>query len=339
MRKKAFGDRLAAIDKGEQTGKELSDEVFELRRGISRTPERRVLPEPGERRKPFSFTVDLGFEFDDNVSLINTGQTSLFIPPLDTDRRDGRFVVNANLDWRPIQKGALGAGLRLNAFQSAHFDEDEFDYSMGTVSPYIEWKQGPFTADLHPFWTYTGLGGSSYESHVGLGISGTWRQADWTYTQVFWRFARRAVFLETVNNATDRDGTLNDLGVYQTIDIAKLGLRLYGGFEHHWERTTGNDYDYDAPKLVVGAGLWLPLDIYGSFEYSFLHEDYQHPNSADNFQDERDDRRNAYTVRLAKSLHKNVDVYVEYRHMHNVSNLNSFTFKSNVLATGIIISF
>ena len=57
VRKKAFADRLAAIDKGEQTGKELSDEVFELRRGISRTPERRVLPEPGEQRKPFSVTV------------------------------------------------------------------------------------------------------------------------------------------------------------------------------------------------------------------------------------------------------------------------------------------
>ena len=336
IRKEAFQTHLAKIDTTQGSGADMSRSILDLRTGKGGALAKRQVSRAKDKR--LSATLDVHVEFDDNVAMANASLDDLYVPPRTNDRRDERLVLSGRVDWRASQWGALGTGLRLDLFQSAHADEDQFDYTMATVTPYLEWENGPLTVDLHPSYAVSRLGGDSYENQIGAGVSITYRETDWTHTLLFHRYARREVSLPATP-ASDRDGDQHKMGVYQTVDVKRLGLRLYAGFEHTWDRTQGSDYDCNTPRLVAGAGLWLPLDIYATAEYSYLHQDYLSPNSYDMAGRRRSDRRDSYTARLSRSITSHVDAYVEYRHMRNSSNVDTFSFVSTVVAAGVVINY
>lgn len=338
QRKASFAAQLAAMRDSDQPVQQRAEQIIDMRAELTRATDaqlRRITGRGDDRLITGSFT--LAIEYDDNVSLVDN---DLLLPANVNDQEDARLVAKLFLEAQPWRQGRWLAGARFSGYHSAHFGEEEVDYGVAAIDPYLRWTGDDWLFEFDAALSYAQLGGNDYESHITPGIAAVWRQCDHAAVRLYYRYTHRNSFLPAaINPATDRDGNIHYLGAVQSFWNEDRSVQVYVGLAGELQRTQGSDFDRDAITLLLGVAFDFAFQTRANVTYRFLHENYLNPNTASGTGSKRDDDRHSFTVRLTRALCENVDVYGEYRYMHNDSNIDGFDFESNIVALGLIYSF
>ncbi|MDI6760279.1 MAG: tetratricopeptide repeat protein [Candidatus Brocadiaceae bacterium] len=133
--------------------------------------------------------------------------------------------------------------------------------------------------------------------------------------------------------ADNRDGVNYNAGLTQFLRTADGKHYIKFGYYRDWERTIGDNWDYDANQLLGGAQVTLPKRVQLSADYSW--ERRRHRNDNIFFGKHRKDTERVISASLSRDFGDHITVFGEYLRRRSSSNLALFDYEKNIYSLGI----
>jgi len=249
-----------------------------------------------------------GVEYDSNVLLRGDG---VQVPDEISDEGDGRGVWTAQLGSELFRNRDWSVGAMVAYYGSAHFDLTDFDTHYPSFTTWVDRRFGEATvARLQYDFSYAWVGKDGYlrEHSATPALFHDWG-GRWGTTRLFselswddYRFDDDDVpdgvlggvagtpcppgvttpcgpFGLDESEERNRDGFWAVVGFDHVVPVDELRSELSFGYHWHHYDAEGQEYDFQAHEIELGARTYLPwrfaLDVQGSFAY----RPYDHPST------------------------------------------------------------
>ncbi len=298
-------------------------------------------PPAGEAaRKRWSAFGSLAFEYDSNVVLAPTSsdvQSAVGI----SRQSDGAAVLAAGGNYTLLDSDSAWIQGHYDFYQSIHFELTKFDLEGHRLRLDIASKPGRVT---YGFGATYDLYFLDYQTFYQEGLGTPWitfAEGTGAATQLYYTLRARDFFRSPYSPY--RDGFNNAFGVRQYVNLWSPDSILGFGYQFDMENTAGskggNDFQYKANQFDVGVDLPVYSLARAELAYLFRLEDYQFPNSRDNFQFARHDQYNQFAAALVHDLTANLALSLDYILVFDASNIADFDYNRNIVSVGVQVTF
>ncbi|MHC4090786.1 MAG: tetratricopeptide repeat protein [Planctomycetota bacterium] len=222
-------------------------------------------------RRPWELTLQLGFDYDTNVTLRGHHVPRL---PGEDKGDDWRFGLGSAFTYRLADTEDFVLGVGGNTFNTWHTEIDDFDvqnYGVNVYGAYsppgVDW----LTLSLRYDWDFTFVGNDSFLARHRITPQIDVMEADWTNTTLFYQFDARDYHGQSIDGRLDRDGHTHAFGVVQRFELFEMFERPFTtDLSYRFEnvQTDGTEFAADNHIFAVGVGVPLPWDL----TFDFLSE-------------------------------------------------------------------
>ena len=305
----------------------------------------KAAPRRPTREKPWNLTLNMGLEYDDNVSLIPDSTAQL--PGDVSSKGNARLVHSLGGAYRIIDQGPQSVELSASYAGSKHKDLEDFD--VDTVGGGALWRYTlrPYQFRTGAYVSRTWVDGDARNWTYSLAPGFSWQPRRWTWTDLDYRYARTVYDDEppTANADENRDAHTQDLTARQSLSFPGLLLKGYStlfslAITAETSDTTGGAYEYDALGTTVSFQQGLPFRVVLVTAYTYREIDYDNANTRSTNGSAREDRENTFNARVYKKITDRLSAYAGYRKYDNDSNIpDFFQYESDVWAGGVRFDF
>lgn len=283
--------------------------------------------------RPYRFSATFRTMYDDNVRLIPTenvfgvghqrpsfGQ-SVFLRGEYSLLKRPRFEINANYGFYQtiynserkfdVQDHIPGLSFIYRGEIGPVGYSPRLDYSFDWVSLNYHWFNSRHTA--RPSLTLT------VGPHLMTLLSYTFEDTDYRTRPDF--------------RADDRDSVNHAVGLTQFLRTANGKHYIKLGYYRDWERTIGDNWDYNSNQLLGGIQYTLPKEIRLNADYSWEDRNFRHDNIF--FGRHRKDIERITSASISKDIGDHITVSGEYLRRDNSANLALFDYEKNIYSLGI----
>ncbi len=286
----------------------------------------------------FQLHGTVSLEYDDNV-ILEPNETEI------ADQGDGRFVFNLTGRFLPARGPKWRLGGAYTLFQSAHFSLHEFNVQSHTARLFGRLKLPRATLSMTTDYTYSLLDQDRYSGSFSVQPSVTLQQSDVWLSLVSLRFRYDDFFEDLPPEqdpaVRDRDGWHVQAGWTQYLRFKQKRALAYAGYHFEISEHDGTDWEFRGQRLTVGARLPLWWQLTGHVHGTFRRRLYQHVHSFDadplsilTAQDtrKRDDSTLTASIQVTRPLNHHLRLSLGYQHTSNLSNVDFFDFRRNIVS-------
>jgi len=280
-----------------------------------------------ENSKRWSLDLKAGAQYDDNVTVEQTDQT--------TGIADTSGVIEASVGYKLVKTDTSELAVGYNFSQSLHAKQSNFDLQSHSGSLSGSSKISGVT-----------LGGSYYFYHLLLGGNdflnmqlATPSISGFVAPNLLVRGSYN-YFDKNFKTANSHDATNQRPGIdaMYFFDKSKAYISLGGNYEV--ESAVGPEYDYKG--YAATAALKLPLPVAGrqgrlKFEYTYSRRDYD--NITASISAKREEKRSTYRANAEIPIADCLSFDVEYKHVDRNSNLPIANYNQNVIDGALQFTF
>ncbi len=319
---------------------------------------------PEDDDKPWSVYGAAGFAYDSNVKLAPDSRSirNSRSQPGARDggyrnRSDGRFQIALGGRYRVLDTSMFVGSVGYDLYQSTHFSNTEFDISshrlrVDTSSRADRWYQ----FGLSGFYNYYAR---NYQSFFHEGTVVPWAafyQGDVAATQVYYRFRARDYTRSPFERDGDpaglvpgrvyvrvpRDAVNNAIGLRQLFLLGAVDRVLSVGYQ--WSDNDplskdGTDFAFQTHQFDIEIEAAVRDWFRTSLGYAVLIDDFEHPNSRNNFVHGRNDAEHQIVIHVERPLTQYLTAAVDYFGILNSSNLDPFEYDRNIVSAGVRMQF
>ena len=314
------------------------------------------VPLPTARRKPWSLSASLGFQYDTNVVLAPS-DSGLKTAQGITGEDDGRFVIGAGGAYTLLDTDYGTVRGAYDFSQSVHFRWTEFDLQGHRLRLDAASKPGVVSYGLSGVYDFYAL---DYQSFFQELLGTPWvsvAEGDSAATQLYYTARGRDFLRKPFDPA--RDAIDHAVGVRQYLDLGSPERVLSVGYQFDAEATlahapddqqvsctstsqTGGcgarDFDYKAHQLDIGINFPIFSLAQGQAGYLFRLEDYQFLNSRANFQFRRHDQEHQFVVDARREITPHVSATLGFIGILNNSNIPAFDYDRFIISAGVLVT-
>ena len=289
---------------------------------------------PMAAARPYGIALTSGIEYDDNVKVLpnnvsSTGQAS-FAGQYRGHKADMRTPIIVRAYYEPLRTPTTTVGVRYYSYVGLNYYLDNFNNYEQYGELYLKYQFGRLTINPFYIFDYTWVGGQPWAMFNDVGMRLTLQETSWLTGDLVYMF--KAQDYKWLQNGslpwqTHRDGSVNQLGIFQTARWKKGSIRA--GF--YWEReiTNGPNWTQNIYHFPIEATLDLPWQIgaYGYFEYAYgaySNQDYLYQKLR---------RDNLFTViaQLRRPITSWATAVVMYTHANNDGcNISDYRYHRNI---------
>ena len=256
-------------------------------------------------RRPWELTLQVGYDYDTNVTLRGHHVKRL----LGEDKgEDWRFGLASAFTYRLIDAEHFVFGAGGSTFNTWHTDIYDFNvqnYGTNVYGAYSPPGADWLTLSLRYDWDYSFVGNASFLARHRVTPQVDIQEADWTSTTLFYQFDARNYHGQSYDPRLNRDGHTHAFGVMQRFELLELFDRsLTADLSYRFENvaTDGSEFDSDNHIFAVGVGVPLPLDITFDFLSEFEVDHYKHGSQFDFLHGKRRDFIHTLVFALTKQF-------------------------------------
>lgn len=298
------------------------------------------------RTRPFRLQMAVGYEWDSNVTLIDSGT---IVPA--RHKQDGRFVLQPQASYSPIRTERVEAGIDTTnyfAFQTLDNNFDIASYQVGAFGNFRICDN--FFAGIRYDFNYLQVGHDSFLNRNMVTPSVTLLEPRFGYTTAYYQFEARQFLLAPPSAALDRDGQKHVLGVIQGFDLhsmARAGLdapRLEAGLRYENDDTSGSDFD---GNFITGSVAFIsPIcrNWTGDVGLELSYFNYNNPNSLDSGGRDREDFEVRPHLGLTWRVNQFVAVRGDYTYTYHQSNVlagavRPYQYNQHIVGARVILTY
>ncbi len=283
--------------------------------------------------RPFSISFTTGIEYDDNVKVLPDKTTVSAVGPnggvigsYKGHKADWRTPLILNAAYEPIRTEKWTGGVRYYGYGGLNYYLDNFNIADQLSEIYVKYQWDRLT--INPFFAfdYTWLGGQPFSQFISPGLRFTFLENANLAGDLIYMYQDRQFKTNVGNPFYDRTGTMNQVGVFQTLAGRPGSMRL--GFIWEREVTVGVNFTANRYRLPVEAYLNLPwqLTAYGYFEWAKTA-----CSNRDSFANRyRNEDYFQILVQLRRPVTSWMNVIVGYNHISNPSNIQDYQYNRNI---------
>jgi Flp pilus assembly protein TadD len=293
-----------------------------------------------ELRKRWSAFGRLAFQYDSNVVIAPTSSDVQAAEGI-SRQSDGAAVLAAGGDYTLLDSDSVWMQGHYDFYQSVHFQLTKFDLEGHRLRLDIASKPARVTYGFAAIYDLYFL---DYQTFFQEGLGTPWitfAEGPRAATQLYYTLRARDFFRSPYSPY--RDGFDNAFGLRQYVNLWSPDWVLGFGYQFDAENTAGsrggNDFQYKGNQFDVGVSLPVYSLARAQLAYLFRLEDYQFPNSRDNFQFARHDQDNQFAVALTRDLTANLALGLDYIGVFNSSNIADFDYNRNIVSVGVQVTF
>ncbi len=230
-------------------------------------------------RRPWEFSLRLGYEFDTNVTLRGHHVRR---QRKEDEGDDARFGLGTAFTYRLVDKENVVFGVGGNTYNSWHTDIHNFDvqnYGSNVYGAYSPPAADWLTLSLRYDWDYTFVGNTSFLARHRVTPQIDIAETDWTSTTLFYQFDARNYHDQSPDPRFNRDGHTHAFGTVQRFELFELFKRkVTADVSYRFENvdTDGTEFDAQNHIFAVGTGVPLPWDLTFDFLSEFEVDYYKH---------------------------------------------------------------
>jgi hypothetical protein len=303
----------------------------------------------------WGFSVTTGAQWDSNVTVAPDGT-----PTGGGTGKEGDFgwVAAVGTEFDLVERPNFLLRFEYDLYQTLHLDESDFDFR--AQQPHLTASYG-LTSDL---WTgveggynYYTLGDATYQGEPYVMPFLSYVEGEWGLTQLIYRWGEETFFSGVFNNI--RNGPSQTINANQSVYFAH-DRYVTAGYQWNREDPTdsgrsylppfatdpqgnptsiGNDWQYSSNQGYLGFGTPVGLGVYADVLYLFRSDNYRWPNSYSGYRTRRQDDGQYLYVGLTRPIMDHVSIAVTYYGTFNDSNIQTFEYDRNVVATLLQVTY
>ncbi|MBI5562830.1 MAG: tetratricopeptide repeat protein [Deltaproteobacteria bacterium] len=280
--------------------------------------------------RELSLTVDLQYQYDDNV-LLKPGDSSVAADV--TNESDYAAVGMLRAEYSPRPAGPAGVKAQYSFYDNAHRKLASHDVMSHTFSivPNYNLETGNLSAIAS--YNYTMVDDFKYLETYGITPTYQFSVGKGQLASAFVKLQEKKMLKLPLTRDEDRssDEWAAGLSWFYLLAGNKGFVNLSYAFNH--EDTRGANWQYMGHKL--GAGVFYPLTdaIKVNVGGEAYFQDFEEKNTA--FGKFRKDKTYTLSAMLSYALIGDIDAQVQYVHVRGDSNIAVYDYSKNVVSAGI----
>ena len=291
-------------------------------------------------KKPWEFSMSLGFQYDDNV-VLDSGNAALPTGIKEKDDFVGVIYLQGKYEW--FKKDHWRSDVQYSFYQNLHFESSLNDFNIQdqrlSLSAYRQF--GMNEAGLIYTLQYATLGGEDYMTAHSIGPKFLWMHSELHFTEIDYRYGMKDFkdISPLFTNNGERDVDTHQLGVSHTHLFGEKG-KTYMGYRFEKEDAGSSvredDWTYDGHEIKLGlvAPPWQQWVL--SLEASATRRDYSNSNEADPSRRKREDDDLLFVAVLSHPMTEHTQISAQYLYQQNDSNIAIYDYDRNII--GLIVT-
>lgn len=290
---------------------DLSDNAKQLLTDLSQAPKNIV--------KPWSVSINAGFEYDSNVTISETDNTSSV--------DDFAGVFDASLAYKLIKTDLSEVEVAYDFYQSLYDDLPDFDIQAHIFSLSGSHEINDFDFGLNYSYNYTFLGADRfYDSHSVIPTLGFMPTSGW-YVSLAYNFQNKNFF-----NDQERDSNLHAFSYDNYVFFNDNNSFVTMGYRVEHEDTVGSQFQYLGHYYTAGLNTKFSehfLKPEAEIYYKYYLKDYD--GVTDSILEEREDERQSVYVGLTLHFNEITNAKIAYEYVDAISNLSTSDFEEHIV--------
>jgi tetratricopeptide (TPR) repeat protein len=291
--------------------------------------------------RPFYISFATGAEYDTNVKVLPDNTTVTGFSAHRTMRTgqykghkaDWRTPLILSANYEPLRTDQWTAGIRYYSYAGLNYYLSDFNVVDQLAELYVKYQINRLT--INPFYSfdYTWLGGQPWSLFNSVGMRFTLAETANLAGDLIYMYQNRDFKYfgsQTSNapggNAYDRTGTLNQVGLFQTLSGQPGSVRL--GFIWERELTDGINFTANRYRTTVEGYLNLPWRILAYSYFEWAKTLCSNRDSAANRY--RDEDYFQLIFQLRRPVTSWMNVIVGYNHISNPSNIQDYQYNRDI---------
>ena len=280
-------------------------------------------------RRPWELTLQLGFDYDTNVTIRGHHVRRL---RGEDKGNDWRFGLGTAFTYRLLDTGDFVFGVGGNTFNTWHTEVDEFDvqnYGGNVYGAYSPPQADWLTLSLRYDWDYTFVANDSFLARHRITPQIDILETDWTSTTLFYQFDARNYHGQSADPRMNRDGHTHAFGVVQRFELFEMFDRpVTTDLSYRFENvdTDGSEFDGQNHIFAVGTAVPLPWDVTFDFLSEFEVGYYKHHSLFDWDRSRRRDFIHTLIFALTKDFTEQLSVRFQVNVANDDSNVRDGVF-------------
>jgi len=290
---------------------ELSNNASQLLAELSETPKNSV--------KPWSVSLNAGFEYDSNVTISETDNTSSI--------DDFAGVFDASLGYKLLKTDLSEVEVAYDFYQSLYDDLPDFDIQAHVFSLSGSHEINDFDFGLNYSYNYTFLGADRfYDSHSVIPTLGFMPTSAW-YVSLAYNFQNKNFF-----NDQERDSNLHAFSYDNYVFFNDNNSFVTMGYRIEHEDTAGSQFQYLGHYYTAGLNTKFAahfLKPEAEIYYKYYLKDYD--GVTDSILEEREDERQSVYLGLTLHFNEITHAKIAYEYVDAISNLSPSDFEEHIV--------
>jgi len=290
---------------------ELSNNAKKLLTDLSESPKNIV--------KPWSVSVNAGFEYDSNVTTSETDNTSSV--------DDFAGVFDASLGYTLLKNDLSEIEVAYDFYQSLYDDLPDFDIQAHIFSLSGSHEINDIDFGLNYSYNYTFLGADRfYDSHSVIPTLGFMPTSGW-YVSLAYNFQNKNFF-----NDQERDSNLHAFSYDNYVFFNDNNSFVTMGYRIEHEDTAGSQFQYLGHYFTTGLNTKFAahfLKPEAELYYKYYLKDYD--GITDSILEEREDERQSVYLGLTLNFNEITHAKIAYEYVDAISNLSSSDFEEHIV--------
>ena len=275
-------------------------------------------------RRPWDLTLQMGLDWDTNVSLRGRNLRQV---PGEPDPQDLRFGLGSAFTYRVVDAEEVVLGVGTTTFNSWHHQADDFDvqsYGTNVYGAYSPKGAKWLTLGMRYDWDYSFLGRESFLARHRLTPQMDIQWNKWTSTTVFYQFDDSNYYNQSRNDRLDRSGITHALGVIQSFELFEMYKRKFTtSVSYRYEDVRVHGTEFDSDNHVFGLGLSVPLPWDMTFDHiqEFEVDFYRNASLFDRSRSHRQDFIHTMIFALSKQFNEHLSARFQVDVSNDDSNI------------------
>ncbi|MAU40403.1 MAG: hypothetical protein CMF31_02165 [Kordiimonas sp.] len=267
---------------------------------------------------PLTLSLEIGAEYDDNVTVDANDQTS--------QQGDAIATLDGEIGYRFNLTNDVSLNANYSLSQSWHEDLSNFDMQIHTPSLGLKAKMGGLDLGLNYLYSHTRLDDDSFLDIHSVRPSVGGLVTNKVYVIGAYEYQDKDFAGQTARDAKQHAGSV------KAIYILGKGQTINAGYKLVKEDATAAEFDYWGHYFNIGLKTPLPLaNIDATFRAKYRYYWRNYTGITPLIGEERSDNRHRLRTSLEVPFANSMTATLHYEFTHAISNLASVDYDSHVV--------
>ncbi|MBI5233945.1 MAG: tetratricopeptide repeat protein [Deltaproteobacteria bacterium] len=328
-----YNEAIASFERTKSLDPSLSNSSnYQIDMNIAKSG--RVAGDTAEKKR-FRLTLNIGYEYDDNVVLKPSDEA---VAAGITDEEDEVFVYSLSAEYLSSISGNIDLNSRYSFYRAEHRDLDRYDVTSHTgslIASRSMGKGGKGVASLLGRYNYTLVDDDEYLHAVSISPAYSLDILGNNRLEFSLAYKNKDYKNPVAMSEEDRDSDEYAFAIELTRPFANSRGLFSLGYELSDEAAEGKNWDYIANAGTIGLSFKLTDSLRLSGRAGIDYRDFRHTHTI--YLKKREEREYTFSLILAYDIIKNMTLKAYYYAIRSDANIAVYDYDRNISGIGMEI--